>query len=65
MITKIENKDYNNLEDILQQQQQILALINEVRINQVKRIKADDSHTRTSLLFLDILAETKNLILSG
>ncbi len=63
MITKIENNDYNNLEHILQQQQQILGLINEVRINQVKRIKADDPHTRTSLLFLDILAETKNLIL--
>ncbi len=63
MIAKIESKDYKSLEDIFQQQQQLLALINEIRINQVKRIHEDDSHTRTSLLFLDILAETKNLIL--
>jgi len=63
MITKIESKDFDSLEDILQQQQHLLKLINEFRINQVKRIREDDPHSRTSLLFLDILAETKNLIL--
>lgn len=63
MIAKIKSKNYDKLDNILQQQQTLLSLINEIRINQVKRIREGNSHTRTSILFLDVLAESKNLIL--
>lgn len=63
IIRKIQSKKYDDLEQIIQKQQELLELIAEVRKNQIKRIKEKELHTRASLLFLDILAETKNLLL--
>ncbi len=64
MLTKdINDKDYSNLQDILEQQQLILNTIDETTKNQIKRIKANVVGTKNSLLYLNILAESKNLIL--
>lgn len=63
IIAKIKSKNYHDLTDIMKQQHDLLEMISETRMNQVKRMKETDLHTRTSLLYLDILAETKNLIL--
>lgn len=63
IIKSIDSGNYAGLDNILLQQQKLLDLINQIRINQVKRIRTDDKHPRTSLLFLDALAETKNMLL--
>ncbi|MFP4469935.1 MAG: inorganic phosphate transporter [Bacteroidales bacterium] len=63
IISKIQTKNYNDLDQIIAKQQELLELIAEIRKNQIKRIKERELHTRSSLLFLDILAETKNLLL--
>lgn len=63
MITRIEAKNYENLDEMIAQQHTLLTMIKEMRISQVKRLREDDMYTRPSLLFLDILAETKNLLL--
>jgi len=63
IITRIKAKDYHALSDVIQKQQALLENIKELRILQIKRLKDDDSHTRTKLLYLDIIAETKNLLL--
>ncbi len=63
MVLHIQNKNYNNIDDVLLQQQEMLEIIKQMRINQVKRLRDSDIHTRPSLLFMDILAETKNLLL--
>ncbi|HZK06633.1 MAG TPA: inorganic phosphate transporter [Bacteroidales bacterium] len=63
IIKSIDSGNYVGLDNILLLQQKLLDLINEIRINQVKRIRTDDKHPRTSLLFLDVLAETKNMLL--
>ena len=63
IITEIQVKDYSKLDVIIVKQQKLLDLISVIRKNQVKRIKDFEIQTRRSLLYLDILAETKNLIL--
>jgi len=63
IIEKIQTKDYSNLDAILARQQVLLDQVSSIRKNQVKRIKDFELQTRRSLLYMDILAETKNLIL--
>jgi phosphate/sulfate permease len=63
IVAEIQSKDYSKLDAIIEKQQNILDLIAKNRKNQVKRIKEMELQTRRSLLYMDILAETKNLIL--
>lgn len=63
IIQKIETKKYHDLELVISRQQELLNLIGEIRKNQIKRIKDKELQTRTSLLYLDIIAETKNMLL--
>ena len=42
---------------------EILAELSKMRKAHLKRIKSDNTGTRISLLYLDILSETKNLVL--
>ncbi len=41
----------------------LLGFLEELRKNQIKRIQAGEGRTRISILFLDLLAETKNVLL--
>lgn len=59
----LKNKQYQNIEEIKIKQQTILRIIEETRKKQVKRIKNSETGTRNSILYLNILAETKNLTL--
>ncbi len=59
----IKKQDFKLLDDILTQQKIILDLIEETRKNQVKRIKNNEAGTKNSLLYLNILSESKNLVL--
>ncbi len=63
IIAVIQSKDYSNLDRIIEKQHGLLELVAKFRKNQVKRIKETELQTRRSLLYMDILAETKNLIL--
>ena len=54
---------FSNLDDLMHRQQIILPMIDELRKNQLKRLKSGDSKTRVSILYLEILAETKNILL--
>jgi phosphate/sulfate permease len=60
---KIISKRYNDLDQVIQKQQELLSMVAQSRKNQVKRLKEKEMHTRTSLLYFDLLAETKNLLL--
>ncbi len=61
--TDITASNFNNLENIIVEQQKILNLIDLFRKNEVKRIKKEAVSTRNSLLFMNTLQETKNLCL--
>lgn len=59
----IKETRFGNIDDALKHQQDILDAINKYRLNQIKRIKSAKSGTKKSLLYLGILAETKNMVL--
>jgi phosphate/sulfate permease len=59
----MQEKRFDQLEDIILQQTHILAEIAALRKKQVKRIKDEKASSKSSLLYLDLLAEVKNLLL--
>jgi Na+/phosphate symporter len=63
IMVMIETRNFSDLSHIIGQQQELLGMLGEFRKNQIKRINEREIQTRRSLLYLDILAETKNLLL--
>lgn len=63
MNAAMQQKRFDQLEIIIAQQSQILAEIGSLRKKQVKRIKEEKASSKSSLLYLDLLAEVKNLLL--
>ncbi|MFC2097337.1 inorganic phosphate transporter [Bacteroidota bacterium] len=63
IIKTIEGRDFNNIDEIIDKQNNILDIINNYRKNQIKRIKSEEVGTRNSMLFNGILHETKSLLL--
>lgn len=61
----IAQNNYSNESEVLNDQQLILDMLNDARKKQVKRIKAEETGTRNSVLYLSILNESKNLILQS
>jgi Na+/phosphate symporter len=59
----ISTGDFSNQESISARQQIIINMVDLYRKSEVKRIKVETSSTRNSLLYLNLLQETKNLIL--
>ncbi|MHC1775363.1 MAG: inorganic phosphate transporter [Lentimicrobium sp.] len=55
------SNDIYDVDEIFNRQQIILQMIEEFRRKQIKRIKQNETGTRNSVLYLNILAETKNL----
>ncbi|MDR0418980.1 MAG: inorganic phosphate transporter, partial [Prevotellaceae bacterium] len=61
----IAQNNYSNEPEVLNDQQVILNMLNDARKKQVKRIKAEETGTRNSILYLSILNESKNLVLQS
>ena len=61
----IKKDDYSLISDVIAKQQKILKFIDTARKKQVKRIKSNEVGTRNSMMYLSILAESKNLILQA
>ncbi|MBN1252720.1 MAG: inorganic phosphate transporter [Bacteroidales bacterium] len=63
VLTIIESKKVKNIDSALEKQQILLNALTKFRKNQVKRIKNSEVGTKNSMLYLNILQETKNLAL--
>lgn len=63
IIEVINSQDYQEVASLIDYQQQILKSISLVRKKHVKRIKGNEVGTKNSILYLDLLAEIKNLTL--
>lgn len=63
IIQCIRSNDYSKLNDLVNRELRTMKFIDTLRKKQVKRIKANEVGTRNSMLFLGILAESKNLLL--
>ncbi len=59
----IKGTKFDNIDGALKHQQKILDAIDKFRRNQIKRIKNAKSGTKNSILFINILSETKNMVL--
>ncbi len=59
----IRSKDFSKVDKIGSVQQELLKLIDNCRKNQIKRIKKSETGTKNSMLYLNILQESKNLVL--
>ena len=59
----IREQDYKNLDGLLTGQQKILDLITKIKKKQIKYIKSESVGTKNTLMYLNLLSETKNLVL--
>lgn len=59
----ILRSNFANQEEILEIQKNALSLLDKNRRNQVRRIKSGDVGTRNSILYLNLLSESKNMLL--
>lgn len=62
-IDMLKNRDYDDFERILSRHQNVMRVVEDTRKKQVKRIKSNETGTRSSILYLNMLAEIKNLSL--
>lgn len=63
VMSMLKKQNYDDFDMIVARQQNIQRIIEETRKKQVKRIKNSETGTRNSILYLNILAEIKNLTL--
>ncbi|GAP45132.1 phosphate transporter family [Lentimicrobium saccharophilum] len=63
VMNMLKKQNYDDFDMIVARQQNIQRIIEETRKKQVKRIKNSETGTRNSILYLNILAEIKNLTL--
>lgn len=59
----IKKEKYKNLDKLIERQQYILNQIASMKKKQIKLIKTEMVGTRNTLLYLNVLSETKNLVL--
>ena len=59
----IKTNDFGLIPKGIDEQQKLLSFLDLIRKNQIKRIRANEVGTRNSMLYLNLLAETKNLLL--
>ncbi|HYX05638.1 MAG TPA: inorganic phosphate transporter, partial [Bacteroidales bacterium] len=62
-IDALNNLQFSDLDSIIDIQQDLLDTINSFKKKQVKMIKKEEAGTRNSLLYFEILTESKNLLL--
>lgn len=63
VIKAITEKNFDNFDEISEKQDEILDMIQSLHKSQVKRIKHGKVGTRNSMLYFNIMAETKNIVL--
>ena len=61
ILDTIRKAEYSRQEEIIKMQAIVLETIDAARKAQIKRIKGSEAGTKNSLLYFNILAETKNL----
>ena len=63
IIESIRNNQFENIDDIIEKQSILLERIEKFRKEQIKRIKKEKAGTKNSMLYFNILYETKNFLL--
>ncbi len=61
----LANKDFTRLDDIMVMRDNLFGTIAEKIKSQIKRLKTEDMSTRGSMLYMNILNETKTMVLQS
>ena len=61
--TMLENNDFSHLDAILQMRDKLFDTLAAAIKSQIKRVKAKTTTTRSSILYLTIINETKTMVL--
>jgi phosphate/sulfate permease len=64
-LTMLDTKDYSEFDELMKKREVLNDVYADSTKHQIKRAKADLSGTRNSMLFLNIVTETKTLILQS
>jgi phosphate/sulfate permease len=59
----IRKKSFRNIDQLIEHQRSVLDLIVRIKKKQIKYVKAELVGTRNTMLYLNLLAESKNLVL--
>ncbi|MCF8225890.1 MAG: inorganic phosphate transporter [Bacteroidales bacterium] len=62
-ITLLQNRNLNNLDDFIKQRDILINTINGIIKNRIKILKKKQKGTKVSMTYIEMLTETKNLIL--
>jgi Na+/phosphate symporter len=62
-ILVLKEKGFTQVDEIIKEQHQLIESITKASKKQLKRIKNQESGTKNSTLYLNVLTETKNLLL--
>jgi phosphate/sulfate permease len=58
-----KEQNFDHLNEMISKQSFLIGFQDSLRRNQIKRIQMGEGRTRVSILFMDVLAETKNVLL--
>jgi phosphate/sulfate permease len=59
----VKEDKFSQIESLISQRNQIVSILEKMEVAQIKRIKAREINTRNSVLFFNIITETKNMLL--
>lgn len=62
-LTIVKQHSYDHIEELEQKRDQLIEDINTLRKKQIKSIKKQGAGTKVSLVFLDLMTESKNMLL--
>ncbi len=63
IVTSIDEQDFSNFKEISKKKKELLKRIQALHKTQVKRIKNRQVGTRNSILYFNIISETKNIVM--
>ena len=65
IVAILKSNNFDNIKESINSQAKLIKTIDSMRKNQIKRIKKGASGTKATLLYLDMLTETKSLVLQS
>ena len=63
LIDLLEQRNYNQLDELVLQRDKMVSTINDILYNRVKIIKKTQKGVKVSVTYIEMLSETKNLLI--
>ena len=60
----LNDNKFEKLDELIEKRDQLIDQLKSIEKDQIKRIKANEVSTRNSMLYFNIISETKNMLLN-